>query len=282
MILKKVLRVLTLLSYGLCCLNLQASTAPPLLLAKKYHDSLNVEHYWVSEKLDGVRAYWDGNRLLSKSGREFTAPAWFTSALPAITLDGELWIERGKFAEVVSVVNKHTASDTEWHQLKYMLFDAPDPEIRFSERIVNLKSVVAEINTDWIRMIPQERFNNQASLQDKLQQIVQAGGEGLMLHHEDARYRAGRTNDLLKLKQFNDAEAHVIAHIPGKGKFSGLLGALLVEDDEGLQFRIGTGFKRSQREQPPAIGSQITYRYTGRTKTGLPRFPVFMRIRLSE
>jgi DNA ligase-1 len=100
-----------------------------------------------------------------------------------------------------------------------------------------------------------------------------------MLHNGNAMYRAGRTIDLLKVKRFEDAEALVIAHLPGKGKYHNMLGALLVKTHDGKQFRIGSGFSDAERRHPPPIGSSITYQYTGFTRKGIPKFASFQRIR---
>jgi DNA ligase-1 len=88
-----------------------------------------------------------------------------------------------------------------------------------------------------------------------------------------------RSDDLLKLKRFDDAEAIVIAHIEGKGKFSNMLGALVVTTPEAREFKIGSGFSDLQRRDSPAIGSTITYKYQGFTASGLPRFASFRRER---
>jgi DNA ligase-1 len=108
---------------------------------------------------------------------------------------------------------------------------------------------------------------------------VAAGGEGLMLHREDSIYRAVRGDDLLKLKVGQDAEARVVGYIEGKGKYSGMMGALQVQTRAGVQFRLGTGFNDQQRKQPPAIGVWVTYTYQGVTEKGVPRFARFVRER---
>jgi DNA ligase-1 len=112
-----------------------------------------------------------------------------------------------------------------------------------------------------------------------LDDIVEKGGEGLMLHRADSLYHSGRSDDLLKLKPWQDAEATVIKILPGKGKFKGMMGALLVTDKMGREFRIGTGFSDEMRQNPPEVGTVITYKFTGTTKKGLPRFASFLRVR---
>ena len=79
---------------------LPRAESPPLMLAEIYREDVNPADYWVSEKLDGVRAYWDGSRLLFRSGQTIQAPDWFTRELPRTALDGELWIGRGQFEKL--------------------------------------------------------------------------------------------------------------------------------------------------------------------------------------
>jgi DNA ligase-1 len=127
--------------------------------------------------------------------------------------------------------------------------------------------------------VPQRRLESHAALSAWMRQVVRAGGEGLMLHRGDAPYRSGRSDDLLKLKPHDDAEARVVAHLPGRGRHAGRTGALLVESPSGQRFRIGSGFSDADRNQPPPIGSWITYRFRGTYAGGLPRFASYLRVR---
>lgn len=250
-----------------------------LLLAEVYRDGIDPGAYWVSEKLDGVRAYWDGRQLYFRSGHAVNAPAWFVRDFPAQALDGELWLGRGEFERLSGIVRKQVPVDAEWQQVRYMLFELPGGDGDFTARKERLQQLVATAGVPWLQAVEQFRSVDRKALQAKLDEVVAAGGEGLMLHRADAPYVAGRSDDLLKLKPYLDREAKVVAHLPGKGRNAGRLGALLVEDEAGRRFRIGGGFSDAQREQPPPLGSQVTYRYRGLTAKGLPRFPVFMRVR---
>ena len=256
-----------------------AGEPPPLLLAKPYTDDIDVRDYWVSEKLDGVRAYWDGRRLLSRRGNVFQAPAWFTEGFPPHPLDGELWLGRGAFEATLSAVRKQRPVAAEWRQLSYQVFELPGAAGDFSQRLERLERIVAAVNSPYLKLIPQQRFENQAALQGKLDEVVAGGGEGLMLHRADSLYETGRGAALLKLKTYEDAEAVVIAHLPGKGRNLGRLGALLVEMPDGRQFRIGSGFSDQERENPPPVGALVTYKYYGLSRRGIPRFASFLRIR---
>ncbi len=255
------------------------SEAPDILLANVYRPQNDVARYLVSEKLDGVRAIWDGQTLRFRSGRTIHAPAWFVASLPKQALDGELWAGRGSFERLSGIVRKEAPDDAEWREVRYMIFELPGAAGTFAERAAQIEAVVRSANVPWLREISQFRVVHRSSLQKKLDEIVRGGGEGLMLHLADAPYQTGRSDVLLKLKPLLDAEAEVIAHQPGKGKYAGQLGALRVRTPEGKEFLLGSGFTDRQRREPPALGSIVTYRYRDLTAKGLPRFASFLRLR---
>lgn len=253
--------------------------APALMLAEVYKPGMSLADYWVSEKYDGVRAYWDGRQLFTRGGERILAPAWFTAALPRQPLDGELWAGRGRFAHAVSTVRSQTPNDVAWHEMKFMVFDLPAQGGDFTARLGVLRRLLPITDAPWVVAVPQERATTAEALQALLDKTVKMGGEGLMLHRGASLYRAERNNDLLKVKTHEDAEARVVGHVPGKGRHAHRLGALLVEMPGGQRFKLGTGLSDAEREQPPAIGSWVTYRYNGLTAGGLPRFARFMRVR---
>ena len=257
----------------------QAAAPPNIQLASVYHDDIDIQQYWISEKLDGVRGYWDGTNLISRQGNIFKAPKWFTQHFPETPLDGELWIGREQFELVSGIVRQHNASDQDWQKITFMIFDLPTSKETFSERIRQMKNIVNQTASPSLQMIPQQKVDNNTQLQALLATILKDGGEGLMLHRGDAYYQAKRSKDLMKLKKYQDAEAIVLAHLPGKGRNATRLGALRVKTKEGIIFKIGTGFTDDERENPPAIGTTITYKYIGKTKNDVPRFASFMRIR---
>jgi DNA ligase-1 len=255
---------------------------PEVLLAQHFDDTVNPVDYWISEKLDGVRALWDGKTLRFRSGRTIHAPTWFTSRLPAHPLDGELWMGRGQFERVSGAVRRQDPLDAEWQMISYQIFELPGAPGTFSDRIDTLQTSIARADVPWLKLIKQFRVADRQTLTATLRQVVRDGGEGLMLHRADALWQTGRTDALLKLKLHHDAEATVIAHLPGKGKYTGMCGALLVETADGQRFRLGSGLTDAQRRAPPPIGSRVTYRYRGHTVNGLPRFATFVRIRPDE
>jgi DNA ligase-1 len=257
--------------------------APPaVLLAQDFNDAMDPHDYWVSEKLDGVRALWDGKTLRFRSGRLIHAPAWFTRALPAHHLDGELWMGHGRFEQVSAAVRREEALDAEWKTISYQIFEWPGAPGSFTERIAALKTSIEQAKLPWLKLVAQYRVADSKILKARLHEVVREGGEGLMLHRADAPWQTGRTDALLKLKLHQDAEAKVVAHLPGKGKYEGMCGALLVEMADGRRFRLGSGLSDAERRSPPAVGSMVTYRYRGHTASGLPRFASFLRIRHPE
>ncbi len=256
-----------------------ADTAPAFLLAETAPAELDPAPYWVSEKLDGVRAQWDGTRLYFRSGRVVPAPAWFLAGLPAQPLDGELWIARQRFDQLSGIVRRTQPDIADWRLVSYRVFELPHAPGDFTERLARLRAIVAQRNTPWLVMVEQFRVRDQAALQSRLDAVVAAGGEGLMLHRADAAYLTGRQDALLKLKPWQDTEAIVIGYTPGTGKYRGMTGALRVQMPDGKQFSIGSGLSDALRRDPPAIGTRITYRYQTLTRDGTPRFARFLRVR---
>ncbi|QTQ33371.1 DNA ligase, OB-like domain-containing protein [Aromatoleum bremense] len=254
------------------------ASGPAATLAMVYRDDVDPTAYWVSEKLDGVRALWDGRVLRFRSGQPIAAPQWFLDGLPRAALDGELWIGRRSFEQLSGIVRKQQPVDDEWRQVRYMVFEMPEAPGSFTERITRIRVATAG-GPPWLDAVEQFRVADAAALRRRFERVVAAGGEGLMLHRADAGWVAGRSDVLLKLTPWLDAEARVVAHRPGKGRLQGMLGALEVETPDGRRFRIGSGFSDAQRRTPPAIGTTVTYRYRELTAKGLPRFPRYLRVR---
>ncbi|OGV76669.1 MAG: DNA ligase [Methylotenera sp. RIFCSPLOWO2_02_FULL_45_14] len=250
-----------------------------VLLAQVYQRGIDVRKFLVSEKFDGVRAVWDGKIFHTRSGRVIAAPAWFTQGFPATPLDGELWLARGKFEALSGAVRKNVPIDEEWRGISYLIFELPNEQGTFQVRAQRIVEIVKQANIPHLKAVTQFRVKDETVLNSRLKQVVALGGEGLMLHRADAQYVTGRSDALLKLKLQNDAEATVVAHTPGRGKYTGKLGALVVETPEGIRFKLGTGLSDAQRENPPKIGSLVTYTYRDKTASGKPRFASFLRVR---
>ncbi|WP_051227606.1 DNA ligase [Oceanospirillum beijerinckii] len=277
-------RLLPLLGTGLCLLPglhispIYALESSPVMLASQYQQQNDLADYWISEKLDGVRAYWDGQHLRTRQGLVIQAPEWFTEPLPNIPLDGELWIDRGRFAELSGIVRQQQPNDQAWRKVRYVLFDLPAEPAVFSLRKEKLAHLIQQTGTPWISKVEHFQLSDPQALHIYLQKISHSGAEGLMLNHKNALYQIGRSDYLMKYKLYEDAEAVVLGYTQGKGQFTGQMGALIVQLDNGRQMKIGSGFSKLERENPPPVGSIITYRYNGMTSTGLPRFARFIRM----
>jgi len=256
-----------------------AAEPPAVWLANTYSGDVDVTQYWISEKYDGVRGFWTGEQLITRGGQIIHAPAWFTAGWPHTAMDGELWIDRQHFAQTSGIVRQQQPVAADWRQLHYMVFDLPDHPGPFTERVTAIRELVAAIDQPWVRAVKQYKVANTEQLQRELERVVANGGEGLVLHKGSALYTPGRSNDLLKLKPYQDAEARVLGYNPGQGRLQGLMGSIDVVTPDGRQFAIGSGFTDAERADPPPIGSWVTYRYNGYTSTGLPRFARFMRMR---
>lgn len=250
----------------------------PVMLADQWDHKVDIKGWWMSEKLDGVRGYWTGKELVSRSGNLFHAPERFTRDFPPTPLDGELWTGREQFPELVSIIRRKNA-DTGWEKVRYVIFDAPRIEGGFEKRLDFARRWFVEHPNLFVEVLEQQICESEKHLQRKLMEIESLGGEGMMLRKPGSPYTVGRSHDLLKVKSFEDDEATVIKHLPGSGKFTGRLGSLLVELPNGIQFAIGTGFSDQERDNPPPLGSVITFKYYGFYKSGIPKFASFLRIR---
>jgi DNA ligase-1 len=266
----------------------KSSSKPELMLANVYHEGINLDQYWVSEKYDGVRALWDGEKFMSRGGNIYHAPEWFVRDFPKQVLDGELWIGRQQFELLVGTVRDHQPDDEAWEKVTFMVFDMPKLSTDFDSRLKELNTVIKRADIKWLKAVKQWKVASHQQLMQELAVITEAGAEGLMLHRGSSLYKGKRSGDLLKVKPYEDAEALVIGHIPGKGKYTDKMGALLVEtfvasdlknNDEKVRFKLGTGFTDEERSNPPKIGDVVTFQYRGKTKNKVPRFASFLRIR---
>jgi DNA ligase-1 len=254
------------------------SKAPPLLLAHVWETDVDLTGWWMSEKLDGVRAYWTGKQFLSRLGNVYHAPDWFTEGLPDVPLDGELWCGRKKFQRCVSIARRQDKS-AEWRELTYVVFDAPAMDAPFEDRLAFVQQHMDSTIPRHARHHAHARCEGTQHLKAELARVEALGGEGLMLRKPGSSYEVGRSSTLLKVKSFQDAEARVVEHIAGAGRHAGRLGALGVEMADGTRFSIGTGFSDAERKSPPPIGAVVTFRYQELSNAGVPRFPSYVGIR---
>jgi DNA ligase len=257
----------------------EGDEAPPLLLAESWDNALDLSGWWMSEKLDGVRAYWDGKQFISRQGNLYHAPDWFIEGLPDTPLDGELWLDRKKFQRAVSIVRRQDKSE-HWKEIRFLIFDAPSVKDPFERRVQAIRELIAGMRSGYAQSHEHILCKGTTHLKEELARVEALGGEGLMLREPGSLYVSGRSSTLLKVKTFHDAEATVIGHQEGAGKHKGRLGALQVKLANGTEFAVGTGFSDKERSAPPAIGSVITFRYQELSEAGVPRFPSYIGVRL--
>lgn len=246
-----------------------------VLLAKNWAGT-DPAGWWMSEKLDGVRAVWDCRQLRTRTGNVIHAPAWFLRSLPdSEPLDGELWLGRGRFQKTVSVVQSHDAGDG-WQHLRYAAFDAPMALGGFEDRLAAMRDALAGDGPAYV--LPQRRCGGESDLLEELARVEHLGGEGVMLRQPGSEYERKRSCTLLKVKTFRDAEAVVVGYDGGTGRNAGRVGALLACLQDGTEFRVSSGLTDTLRRNPPAIGTVFTFKYQRLTDAGVPRFPSFHRV----
>jgi DNA ligase-1 len=248
---------------------------PQLLLLKTYKDQ-NVSGWVMSEKLDGVRAYWDGKNLISRGGKIIHAPKWFTKNHPPFPIDGELWSKRGDFENISSIVRDKEPSE-EWRQIKHYIFEVPNAKGGLFERLEKVRAYESET----IKIIEQVGVKSTEHLEEFLKEVESKGGEGVVVRDPSAPYVAKRTSKALKVKSFQDSECEVVELFKGEGKYSDVLGSLKCVLENKTTFKIGSGFSDKERKNPPKVGDIVTFKYKELTKYGKPRFPVFLRVRQS-
>ncbi|MEA2111617.1 MAG: DNA ligase [Campylobacterota bacterium] len=249
------------------------SQKPQLLLLETYDDQ-NITGWVMSEKLDGIRAYWDGKNLISRGGKIIHAPKWFTKEYPPFEVDGELWSKRKDFENISSIVRDSVPSK-KWQEIKHYIFEVPNKEGNLTQRLNHAKPY----ENRYLKLLPQLTIKSTDHLHVFLQEIEKKGGEGVVVRDPNSPYIAQRTNKALKVKTFHDAECEIVGHNEGKGKYKNLLGSFTCKLKNGTTFKIGSGLSDELRQNPPTIGSIITFKYQEFTKYEKPRFPVFLRVR---
>ena len=250
----------------------------PVMLAQTWEPGMDIQGWWMSEKLDGIRGYWTGSQLVSRAGNAFAVPAWFTENFPAVALDGELWTGRQQFAEISSIVRRKTPHEA-WKSVRYMIFDAPQAEGGFEQRLAFAGEWFQHHPNPYVSIIVHEVCQDEQQLRKKLAEVEALGGEGLILRQPQSAYTGGRSATIFKVKTFQEAEAVVLEHLAGSGRNTGRLGSIRVELPNGLQFAIGSGFSDAERDKPPPVGSTIRFKHQGFTQAGVPRFASFLRVR---
>lgn len=242
----------------------------------------DISGWLASEKLDGVRAYWNTKELLTRQGKKIQASNELLAILPPFDIDGELWIARNSFERTQSAVMDATPDTKAWSEVSYNIFDAPTQKGGLLDRLEVVQKYIDtldEKSKSKLKVIPQHKINTKQELDKMLDEITKAGGEGVVIREPNHAYKWGKSELDLKYKRFIDAECQVVSINKGKGKIEGLLGSITCETKDGKRFKIGSGFNDETRSNPPKIGDTVTYKYLNLTAKGVPRFAVFMRVR---
>ena len=252
------------------------ASKPNLLLLETYKDQ-NISGWVMSEKLDGIRAYWDGKNLISRGGKIINPPKWFIKNYPPFEVDGELWSKRGDFENISSIVRDKIPSEN-WKQISHYIFEVPNAKGGLFNRLDKVKPY----ENDHLKVLEQIFIKDKNDLKEFLKSIENKKGEGVVVRDPNKPYIDKRTSSALKVKSFHDTECKVIGYTKGKGKFENMMGSVICKLPNSIEFKIGSGFSKKERIYPPKIGTIITFKYKEFTKYGKPRFPVYLRVRVDK
>jgi len=243
---------------------------------KVYNGDENISGWFMSEKLDGIRAYWDGKKLYTRQGKEIFSPDSFTQNFPSFELDGELWIDRNKFEEIQSIV-MDKSPNKEWGKISYNIFEAPNSDGNFTNRLQKARSWFAEHPNANVKIIEQIPCKNKKHLENFLEEIIKKGGEGVVIKNPIAPYHAGRSSEVLKVKKFKDMEGEVVSI--NISKKTGKIGSLTLKLANGKIFKLGSALNKHTVQDLPRIGDIVTFKYLALSSSGIPKFASFMRVR---
>jgi DNA ligase-1 len=157
---------------------------------------------WVaSEKLDGIRAIWTGEFFMTRQGKILKAPAWFTAGMPDVRLDGEIYMGRNSFNQLVSTIQKKGSN---WDGVQYHVFDYADNSATITDGIAKLQTLSLPSH---VKLVEHRTVANHAELDAWEKQVVDGGGEGLVIRNASAKYRGTFGDGMLKVKRlFPDLE----------------------------------------------------------------------------
>ncbi len=246
--------------------------------ARSYTGKEDIKGWVMSEKLDGIRGYWDGSRLLTRKGLPLHPPPWFIKNFPAFELDGELWSKQGDFEFIQSVV-LDAEPGPGWEKINYHIFEVPNQNGTFFHRLARAKEWFKSHPTPHVRVIRQTLIQDKSDLERFFLEVKSRGGEGVIAKDPNMPYHTGRSTHVLKVKKARDMEGLVIGINKGKGKYKNAMGSLTLKLENGIIFKLGTGFTDRVRNNPPGVGTTVTFKYHGFSKNGVPKFASFLRVR---
>lgn len=248
--------------------------ASNVMLLKEFKGDENISGWVMSEKLDGVRGFWDGKKLKSRSGKYFNPPKFWTKNFPNFAIDGELYTKRGDFENIVSIVKDKTPSK-EWDKITLYVFDVPFASGGLLKRLEVLKNYLKTHDVKNIKIIKQIPIKNKSEIYKFLDEVSAGGGEGIVVRDESAKYVFKRSSKILKLKKFHDSECKILKFYQNKNAIA----SFLCQDIKNkVNFKIGSGFNQNEVKNLK-IGNIITYKFQNLTKNKKPRFAIFMRVK---
>jgi ATP-dependent DNA ligase len=259
--------------------------------------------WWFSEKYDGVRAVWTSKQLLTRNGKVINAPEPFLSKLPKdMALDGELYMGRQKFNQVQSIASKLQPDLEVWGKIKYLIYDLPDTNLLFEDRIKLLNDKLKSVPQ--VEVVKHVRLQSLADLIEKHRELVKDAAEGSMIRKPQSEYLYGHSYYLLKFKSqldekgelihVLDDDAVILGYTVSTAKTTeGCLGSFQVEWKDKAKFpknpkfSVGTGLLKIQKcgeyQKNFPIGTVIVVNYTELIeKTQAPRFPRFKEVRAEQ
>lgn len=242
------------------------------------YNNQNIQGWLMSEKLDGIRAIWDGKVLKTKNGNIIHIPKEFTHNFPPFYLDGELWTKRNDFETIQSIVLDKTAS-TQWKKITYNIFEVPYAKGDFLQRLQKAKNWFKKHHTPKVQFIQQIVCKDNIHLEKFLERIIAQKGEGVIIKNPNLDYIAKRSTQSLKVKKFLDMEGVVIGINYNNQQ---QMKSLKVQLQNGIIFNLGGGFSKKERQYHPKIGEVVTFKYYGLSKNKKPKFASFLRVREPE
>jgi DNA ligase-1 len=271
------------------------------MLAKEYNKFKHKVKFpcAAQPKFDGVRSNVDlENGQLSREGRpQVSAPHLLEAVKPILTanvvIDGELYNHELKydFDRIISLARRskptaedlaESARDLQYHV--YDIFLKDEPDMLFFDRIKLLAQKVVSLNNPSIVICETIICNNEAELDAAYDKFLEAGYEGMMIRN-NVSYQQKRTENLLKRKEFQDAEFEILDILEGQGNRSGMAGTLLLKlNENGDTFNssaIGgeAYYKELLTNKDKYIGKLATVKFQNYTPGGVPRFPTIKAIR---
>ena len=273
------------------------------MLAHKFDDSRVdwSKPVYIQPKLDGVRCLFTKNGAYSRTGKQFKNLAHIELRLipffnnnPDVVLDGELYNHELKddFEKIISLVRKQkpTADDRldAKNLVQFHVYDYFDGVIYDSYKTRMQQLVNSDVYNKDIKYVPAKLVDSYNYARDIHATFLSEGYEGSIIRL-DGLYKHGRSYDLMKFKDFSDAEATIVGYELGKGKRTGTIGKFLMMDDEGVQFGCPPGKGYNYKDLSKMllnindyIGQRATFTYFQRTQAGSYRHPLFKCIRNYE